>query len=119
MSADVCRVNWGLVIDLLAAAGGVLAALGAFIAAFVALRIANRSREDSHRESDEAHMAQARLVRIKIDGIIFETRRAFAVEVENWGALSILEVALVSASFESTYAAPPSTPKPVLTSSGS
>lgn len=64
-------------------------------------------------------MAQARLVRIQVDGINFETRRAIAIEVENWGALTILDVALISASFESTYAPPPSTPKPVLTSSQS
>jgi hypothetical protein len=75
----VCKVNWTLVIDLLAAGDGVLAAIGAFVAAVVALRIANRGREDSRRESDESHMAQARLVRVKTDGVSAGTRRVVAV----------------------------------------
>lgn len=61
-------------------------------------------------------MAQARLVRITIDGLT--PRRAFAVEVENWGHLSILDVALVSASFESPYAPPARPPEAVFTSPG-
>jgi hypothetical protein len=108
----VCTVDWGKVIDAVSAAGSVLAAIGAFVAAYFALKIAGQARADARRESDEAHEAQARLVRISIDGV--EPQRAFAVEVANWGSLAILNVALVTASFESTYRPPDQTPQPVL-----
>lgn len=91
-----------------------LSALGSFTAAVIALSIANRNRNDSRRASDEAHMAQARLVRVSFEGLIAE--RGFAVEVENWGSLSILDVALIDASFVSSFRPSESPPRPVLTS---
>lgn len=96
------------------AIGSVLAAVGAVSAAVVALKIASDSRNDARRASDESREAQARLVRVTIDGVA--QQRAFAVDVENWGALSILDVALVGARFESRHSPPPPSSVPALTS---
>jgi hypothetical protein len=99
----VCTVDWGKVIDAVAAAGSVLAAVGAFVAAYFALKIAGQARADARRESDEGHEAQARLVRVTYDGV---NPRRFAVEVQNWGALAILDVTLIATSFESSRRPP-------------
>lgn len=111
----VCTVDWGKVIDAIAAAGSVLAAVGAFVAAYFALKIAGQAREDARRESDEGHEAQARLVRVTYDGV---SPNRFAVEVQNWGALAILDVALIATKFESKLSRPMSGPQPTFIAKG-
>lgn len=54
-------INWGLVVNALAAAGSVSAAV-------VALHIATRDRRERQHERDEAAKAQARLVIVKSYG---------------------------------------------------
>jgi hypothetical protein len=85
----MCAVDWGLVVNS-------IAAVGAVGAAFIALFIAIRDRNERRRERDRADEAQARLVHVDADRP--EGEAAFVVRIRNYGDRPIIGPAVESAS---------------------
>jgi hypothetical protein len=88
----MCTVDWGLVVNAIAAVGAVSAAV-------VALTIATRDRREREQQRRKAAQAQAKLVLVNVkapDGVA-----CFGVEVCNYGSSAVLDVELDSAEFAS------------------
>lgn len=83
-------INWGLLVNVLAAVGSVSAAV-------VALRIATRDRTERQRDREAAAMAQARLVLVEVEPRVFE--RGFTILVRNFGVSAVLDIKLMSVTF--------------------
>lgn len=84
----MCSVDWGLVVNA-------LAAIGAIGAAVAALWIASRDRRERKDERHDEDRAKALLVRLLVQAQ--SNRPAFSVEVRNFGPLAVMDVELVDA----------------------
>lgn len=94
----MCAIDWGLVVNGLAAIGSVAAAV-------VALVIAGRDRGERKRERESADQARAELAVVTV----YLTRSPnFAVDVTNYGTTAILGLTILSADFATN---PSSSPK--------
>ena len=83
-------MDWGLVANI-------IAAIGAILAAGAALWIATRDRQERQRERADTDRAQAELVQVMVMLLLSEH---FAVEVRNYGTLPVLDVTFDSAEYE-------------------
>lgn len=92
----VCSIDWKLVV-------AALAALGSFLASFVALLIATRDRRDRAKERHEEAAAEARLVLFDITAPEMRPDPPwpyFKLAIHNFGPVSILKVSVESASLK-------------------